>query len=248
MWPAGGTSRGRRIRPWITDLGSYVEAAQRAVAERVTLPAGYTLAWSGQYEYMQRAQRRLALIIPLTLLLISAIIYFNAKSVTETLFVVLGTPFALTGAIWLLYVLGYNLSIAVWVGIIALAGLYAETAIVLLLYLDISYRDYRDRGLLTSRRALASAVKLGTVKRVRPILMTIATDVIGPASHHVEHGRGRGRDEADRDSACGRRGDLRPRRPDRLPGGLLPLEGARTGVGCARVDRAGGGSGVRRPG
>ncbi len=179
MWPAGGTSRGRRIRPWITDLGSYVEAAQRAVAERVTLPAGYTLAWSGQYEYMQRAQRRLALIIPLTLLLISAIIYFNAKSVTETLFVVLGTPFALTGAIWLLYVLGYNLSIAVWVGIIALAGLYAETAIVLLLYLDISYRDYRDRGLLTSRRALASAVKLGTVKRVRPILMTIATDVIG---------------------------------------------------------------------
>ena len=178
-------SEGARPNAWVyvdtrdTDIGSYVEAAQRAVAERVVLPAGYTIAWSGQYEYMQRAERRLAFIIPLTLLLIAAIIYFNAKSVTETLFVILGAPFALTGAIWLLFLLDYNLSIAVWVGIIALAGLYAETAIVLLLYLDISYRDYRERGLLTGRRAVASAVKLGTVKRVRPILMTIATDVIG---------------------------------------------------------------------
>ncbi len=161
------------------DLGSYVEAAQRAVAEQITVPTGYTIAWSGQYEYMQRAQQRLMYVVPLTLLLIFVIIYVNTKSIAETLFVLLGVPFALTGSIWLLYVLDYNLSIAVWVGMIALAGLYAETAIVLLLYLNISYNDYRKRGLLSDRGALVEAIKDGSVKRVRPILMTIATDVIG---------------------------------------------------------------------
>ena len=161
------------------DVGSYVESARRAVADQVDVPPGYTIAWSGQYEYLQRAEQRLALVIPATLLLIAMIVYVSRKSVFETLLVILGAPFAVIGAIWLLYVLDYNLSIAVWVGMIALAGLYAETATVLLLYLNVSVREYRERGALTDRAALAEAIKEGTVKRVRPILMTIATDILG---------------------------------------------------------------------
>ncbi|MDE0450210.1 MAG: CusA/CzcA family heavy metal efflux RND transporter [Gammaproteobacteria bacterium] len=183
--PPSIKSEGAKPNAWVyvdihdVDVGSYVDAAREAVAERIDVPEGYTISWSGQYEYMQRAERRLALVIPATLLLIAAIIYISRKSVAETLLVLLGAPFALTGAIWLLYVLDYNLSIAVWVGIIALAGLYAETATVLLLYLDVSVRDYRERGLLNDRAGLMEAIKDGTVKRVRPILMTIATDVFG---------------------------------------------------------------------
>jgi len=161
------------------DLGSYVESARQAVAEAIEVPPGYTISWSGQYEYMQRAQERLLYVIPITLLLIFVIIYVSTKSMGETLIVMLGVPFALIGSIWLLYVLDYNLSVAVWVGIIALAGLYAETAIVLLLYLDQSYQDYLSRGLLTDRNSLIQAIYGGSVQRVRPILMTVATDVIG---------------------------------------------------------------------
>ena len=161
------------------DLGAYVERARKAVRAQVDLPPGYTLAWSGQYEHMQRVERRLALVIPLTLLLIAAIIYASRKSIAETVLVLAGAPFALTGAIWLLFALDYNLSVAVWVGIIALAGLYAETATVLLLYLDISVREHRRRGLLTDRAALARAIQDGAAQRLRPVLMTIATDVIG---------------------------------------------------------------------
>ena len=183
--PPSIKSEGAKPNAWVyvdlrdVDVGTYVEQARAAVAARVSLAPGYTLAWSGQYEYMQRAERRLALVIPLTLLLIAAIIYASRKSIAETLLVLVGAPFALTGAIWLLYALDYNLSVAVWVGIIALAGLYAETATVLLLYLDLSIREHRERGLLTDRGALARAIREGTVQRLRPILMTIATDVIG---------------------------------------------------------------------
>ena len=183
--PPSIKSEGAKPNAWVyvdihhVDVGTYVDAAREAVAERIVLPEGYTISWSGQYEYMQRAERRLALVIPATLLLIAAIIYISRKSVAETFLVLLGAPFALTGAIWLLYALDYNLSIAVWVGIIALAGLYAETATVLLLYLNVSVRDYRERGLLNDRAGLMAAIKDGTVQRVRPILMTIATDVIG---------------------------------------------------------------------
>ena len=183
--PPSIKSEGAKPNAWVyvdirdVDVGSYVDAAREAVAERIDVPEGYTIAWSGQYEYMERAERRLALVIPVTLLLIAAIIYISRKSVAETLLVLAGAPLALTGAIWLLWVLDYNLSIAVWVGVIALAGLYAETATVLLLYLDVSVRDYRERGLLNDRAGLMEAIKDGTVKRVRPILMTIATDVIG---------------------------------------------------------------------
>ena len=183
--PPSIKSEGARPNAWVyidlrdTDVGSYVEAARRAVEAQVSLPPGYTLAFSGQYEYMQRAQRRLALVIPLTVLLIAGIIYISRKSVAETLLVLAGVPFALTGAVWLLYALDYNLSIAVWVGVVALAGLYAETAVVLLLYLDVAVRESRERGLLLDRGALARAIRDGTVQRVRPILMTIATDVMG---------------------------------------------------------------------
>ena len=161
------------------DIGSYVQAAREAVAEGVVLPPGYTVSWSGQYEYLERAQRRLGYVVPLTLFLIFILIYLTTRSVPETMLVLLGVPFAVAGSFWLLHVLNYDLSIAVWVGIIALAGLYAETAIVFLLYLNVSYRDYRDRGLLTDRGALVQAIRHGSVKRVRPIMMTIATDVIG---------------------------------------------------------------------
>ena len=183
--PPSIKSEGGKPNAWVyvdihdIDIGSYVDAARKAVGEQVSLPAGYTLAWSGQYEYLQRAQQRLALVIPATLLLIAAIVYISRKSAFETFLVLLGAPFAVTGAIWLLYALDYNLSIAVWVGIIALAGLYAETATVLLLYLNVSVKEYRERGLLRDRAALVEAIKDGTVKRARPILMTIATDVVG---------------------------------------------------------------------
>ena len=183
--PPSIKSEGAKPNAWVyidirdIDVGSYVEAAREAVAEGVAMPAGYTLAWSGQYEYMERAQQRLAYVVPLTLLLIFVLIYLTTRSVTETLLVLLGVPFAVAGSFWFLHILGYDLSIAVWVGIIALAGLYAETAIVFLLYLNVSYRDYLDRGLLTDRGALVQAIRRGSVQRVRPIMMTIATDVIG---------------------------------------------------------------------
>ena len=183
--PPSIKSEGGRPNAWVyvdirdVDVGGYVDAARREVAARVELPAGYTIAWSGQYEYLERAEQRLAFVIPATLILIAAIVYLSRKSVFETLLVLGGGVFAVTGAIWLLALLDYNLSVAVWVGIIALAGLYAETATVLLLYLGTSVREWRERNALVSRDALAAAIKEGTVTRVRPILMTIATDVIG---------------------------------------------------------------------
>ena len=185
LGPPAIKSENSRPNAWVyvdirnIDVGTYVESARRAVAESVEIPPGYSISWSGQYEYMQRAQQRLLYVIPLTLLLIFVIIYLNTNSLIETVLVLLGVPFALTGSVWLLYLLDYNLSIAVWVGMIALAGLYAETAIVLLLYLDLSYRQFEERGLLTDRNALIRSIYEGSVKRVRPILMTIATDVIG---------------------------------------------------------------------
>ena len=161
------------------DLGAWVETARGAVAERVSLPDGYSIAWSGRFEYLERAERRMALIVPATLLLIAMIVYLSRRSLAETLIVLCGAPFAMTGAVWLLYVLDYNLSVAVWVGMIALAGLYAETAMVLLLYLNLSIDDYRARNALTDRAALVEAVRSGAARRLRPVLMTIATDAIG---------------------------------------------------------------------
>ena len=183
--PPGIKSENAKPNAWIyvdisnIDVGTYVERAQKVVAEKIQIPPGYTIVWSGQYEYMQRAQQRLMYVVPVTLVLIFVIIYLSTGSIAETGLVMLGVPFALIGSVWLLWWLDYNMSVAVWVGVIALAGLYAETAIVLLLYLDQSYQDSKAQGLITDRNSLIEAIYRGSVQRVRPILMTVATDVIG---------------------------------------------------------------------
>ena len=172
------------------DIGRYVRAAQQAVQQYVKPPAGYTINWSGEYEYMQRAQKRLMYVIPMTILIIFVIIYLNTKSLVKTAIVFLAVPFSLAGAIWLLYVLGYNLSIAVWVGIIALAGLDAETGVVMLLYLDQAYESFRARDKMKNRHELADAVYEGAVKRVRPKVMTISVIIAGLLPIMWSHGTG----------------------------------------------------------
>jgi len=161
------------------DIGSYVAEAQAVVAENVELPTGYTLRWSGQYEYMERAKERLVYVVPLTGLIIFLLLYLNFQSITKSLIVMLSVPFALIGAIWLLWYLEYNLSVAVWVGIIALAGVAAETGVVMIVYLDEFYEQYLGEGRLTSKDALREAVLHGAVQRVRPKMMTVAATVGG---------------------------------------------------------------------
>ncbi len=161
------------------DIGGYVAAARRAVESAVTLPAGYAIAWSGQYENMLRVRERLKLIVPLTVLLIFVLLYLNTKSAFKTMVVMLAVPFSLVGAVWLLYALGYNISIGVWVGMIALMGLDAETGVFMLLFLDLSCADARRRGQLGSEAELREAIIHGAVKRIRPKLMTVAAASMG---------------------------------------------------------------------
>jgi Cu(I)/Ag(I) efflux system membrane protein CusA/SilA len=160
-------------------VGDYVPQAREALAEKVTLPPGVRLEWAGQYEYMERAADRLKIVVPLTLLIVFTLIYLNSKSVTETLIVLLAVPFSLVGAFWLLWVLDYNMSVAVWVGLIALAGLDAETGIVMLVYLDHAYRDARARSELHSEADLKQAILHGAVQRIRPKAMTVLTILFG---------------------------------------------------------------------
>ena len=173
-----------------TDVGRYVESAQKAVAENIKLPPGYTINWSGQYEYMQHAQQRLMYVIPVTILIIFVIIFVNTESLIKTAIVFLAVPFSLVGAIWLIYLLGYNMSVAVWVGVIALAGLDAETGVVMLLYLDHAYEDFQKRGILNNRNDLADSIYEGAVKRVRPKVMTISVIVAGLMPILWSHGAG----------------------------------------------------------
>lgn len=173
-----------------TDVGSYVDRARQMVAENIQLPAGYNISWSGQYEYIQRAQERLLYVIPLTILIIFVIIYLNTRSISKTLIVFLAVPFSLVGAFWLLYLLEYNMSIAVWVGIIALAGLDAETGVVMLLYLDMAFKRAQARGLLRDRRDLAGAIHDGAVKRLRPKIMTASVILAGLLPILWSHGAG----------------------------------------------------------
>jgi Cu(I)/Ag(I) efflux system membrane protein CusA/SilA len=161
------------------DIGTYVAMAKKAVAEKIKLPAGYSMTWSGQYEYMQRAKERLFYVIPATIFIIFLIIYVNTKSLAKTAIVFLAVPFSLVGAFWFLYILGYNTSIAVWVGIIALAGLDAETGVVMLLYLDIAYDEWKKKGLMRTIDDLKDAIYHGAVKRIRPKVMTVATIIMG---------------------------------------------------------------------
>jgi len=161
------------------DAGSYMQDARRAVQERVKLPAGYRLEWSGSYEGMQRAEKRLMYVIPITLALIAVLLYLNARSVAKVLIVLMAVPFSLVGAFLLLWLLGYHLSVAVWVGIIALAGVDAETGMVMLLYLDVAYERWKREGRMNSIGELEGAVMEGAVQRVRPKMMTVLAILMG---------------------------------------------------------------------
>jgi Cu(I)/Ag(I) efflux system membrane protein CusA/SilA len=189
-------SEATRPNSWIyvditgIDVGTYVKNAMRAVAQQVKLPAGYNIVWSGQYEYMERARKRLMLVIPLTIFIIFVILYLNTRSFTKTAIVFLAVPFSLVGAIWLLFLAGYNLSIAVWVGIIALAGLDAETGVVMLLYLDHAYDEWRSKGKMRGLSDLRDAIDHGAVQRVRPKIMTAATIIAGLIPIMWSHGAG----------------------------------------------------------
>ncbi|MCP4204676.1 MAG: efflux RND transporter permease subunit [bacterium] len=177
--PPGIKSENARPNAWVyvdlrgIDVGTWVKRAQQEVTEQVVVPAGYTIFWSGQYEYMQRAKARLLLIVPLTLTLIFLILYFHLKSILKTAIVLSAIPFSLVGSVWLLWILDYNWSIAVWVGVIALAGLAAETGVVMLLYLDIAYEDWSRKDRMKSFRDLAEAVDHGAVQRIRPKMLTV---------------------------------------------------------------------------
>ena len=161
------------------DIGSYVTEAKRVVGERVTMPAGYSLAWSGQYEAMERVRARLNIVLPITLLLVLMLLFLNTRSLVKTAIIMLAVPFSAVGAIWLLYALGYNMSVGVWVGLIALMGVDAETGVFMLLYLDIAYDDARREGRLRSAGDLRDAIMHGAVKRIRPKFMTVAVMFMG---------------------------------------------------------------------
>ncbi|MBI3298944.1 MAG: efflux RND transporter permease subunit [Elusimicrobia bacterium] len=160
------------------DIGSYVKDAKKAVDAAVKLPAGYTMLWSGQYENMERVAARLKVVVPLTLFIIVVLLYLNTGSWAKAGIVLLAVPFSALGCFWLLWALGYNMSIAVWVGIIALLGLDAETGVFMLLFLDLGYYDRVKRGLMKTREDLAEAIIEGAVKRVRPKMMTVGTTFI----------------------------------------------------------------------
>jgi len=161
------------------DVGGYVAEAKRVVREKVPSLPGYTLVWSGQYEYMQRVAERLLVVVPITLFIIFLLLYFNTRSVAKTLIILLAVPFSAVGAIWFLYLLDYNTSIAVWVGLIALMGVDAETGVFMLLYLDLAYYEMRDKGLMKTKEQLREAIVHGAVKRLRPKFMTVAVMFMG---------------------------------------------------------------------
>ena len=165
------------------DLGGYVADAQKAVAAEVTLPPGYTLGWSGQFEYLQRAEARMKIVVPVTLLIIFLLLYLNFRAITETLIVMLSLPFALVGGIWLMWWLGFNMSVAVAVGFIALAGVAAETGVVMLIYLEQALTELMQErakeGRSFTRADLREAIMLGAVERVRPKMMTVVAIMAG---------------------------------------------------------------------
>ena len=165
------------------DLGGYVRDAQNAIAQSIKLPAGYRIAWSGQFEYLERAEARLKLVVPVTLAIIFLLLYLNFRKLTETFIVMLSLPFALVGGVWLLWWLGFNMSVAVAVGFIALAGVAAETGVIMLIYLDHALSEVRARceaqGRAFTRAHLHEAIMLGAVERVRPKIMTVVAIMAG---------------------------------------------------------------------
>jgi Cu(I)/Ag(I) efflux system membrane protein CusA/SilA len=195
--PPSIKSENARKNAWIyvdlrgIDVGTYVKMAQQVVREKIKLPPGYSMVWSGQYEYMVRAQQRLMLVVPMTLIIIFLLLYFNFKNVTESLIVMLSVPFSLTGGLWLMYLLGYNMSVAVGVGFIALAGVAAETGVVMLIYLDQSYRKFKAKyGEKFNRQHLYEAIEEGAALRVRPKMMTVVAIMAGLMPIMWSHGTG----------------------------------------------------------
>ncbi|MEA2165669.1 MAG: copper/silver efflux system protein [Thermoanaerobaculia bacterium] len=161
------------------DLGSFVDDAKKAVDSQLKIPTGYTLQWSGQYEAMERVRQRMIVVVPLTLLVVSFLLFMNTRSIPKTIIVLLAVPFSAVGAVWLLWILGYNISIGVWVGLIALLGLDAETGIFMLLYLDLAYDERVARGAMNTHEDLRESIYEGAVKRVRPKVMTVACAFFG---------------------------------------------------------------------
>ena len=171
------------------DVGGYVEEAKKKVAS-LKIPEGYRLEWSGEYEYLVKTHERLKIVIPLTAFIIFVLIYLNTKSAIKTMIVLLAVPFSLVGSFWLLYLLNYNMSIAVWVGIIALAGLDAETGVVMLLYLELAYEKWKKEGRLNTIADLKEAIMHGAVKRIRPKIMTVSVILAGLIPIMFSHGTG----------------------------------------------------------
>jgi Cu(I)/Ag(I) efflux system membrane protein CusA/SilA len=158
------------------DIGGYIEQGRRKLAP-LKIPEGYRIQWSGEYEHLVKTEERMKFVIPLTALIIFLLIYFNTNSVAKTLFVLLSVPFSLVGSFWLLYLLNYNMSTASWVGIIALAGISVETGIVMFLFLELAYEKWKNEGRLKTEDDLREAVMYGAVKRLRPKVMTVATNL-----------------------------------------------------------------------
>ena len=178
-------SEGSRRAAWVfvdihdIDVGTYIAKAKEAIAAHLKIPAGYSLIWSGQFEYMEAARKRLQVIIPVTLVLVFLLLYLNTHSLAKVGIIMLAVPFSLLGAIWLLYLLGYNLSVGVYVGMLALAGLDAETGVLMLLYLDIAHDQRKAAGQLNTEQDLRDAIEHGAVMRVRPKHMTILANLLG---------------------------------------------------------------------
>lgn len=194
--PAGIKSENARKSAWVyvdlrgIDVGTYVKNAMEAVSKEVPLPPKYSIVWSGQFEYMQEAARKLRVVIPLTVVVIFLLLFFHFKRMSESLIVMLGLPFSLVGGIWWLYIAGYNTSVAVYVGFIALAGLAAETGVVMLVYLDEAWKRYKIENRLHSLGDLNDSILEGAVERVRPKLMTVTTTMIGLFPIMLGHGTG----------------------------------------------------------
>ena len=162
-----------------SDIGGYVEKAKEMVKAGLQIPAGYSLVWSGQYENMLRVRERLKVVVPVTIFLIFMLLYMNTKSAFKAAVVMLAVPFSVVGAVWLMYVLGYNISIAAWVGMIALMGLDTETGVFMLLFLDLSYDEAKKHNRLRNMAELHEAIIHGAVKRIRPKMMTVSAAAMG---------------------------------------------------------------------
>jgi Cu(I)/Ag(I) efflux system membrane protein CusA/SilA len=161
------------------DVGGYVAEAKRMVARTMTLPQGYTMVWSGQFEYMERAKAKMQVVVPATLAIVFLLLFFNFRNVGETLIVMLSIPFTLVGGVWFLWALDYNWSVAVTIGFLALAGVAAETSVIMLVYLDQAWAERRARGQLVGAADVMGAAMEGAVERVRPKMMTVASTMLG---------------------------------------------------------------------